>query len=227
MENNKTIKFDLEKSYKFIHYLNKNKNIKIDFNHKKNIISHYNENYETLFEFKLPLIFPSISTDETVFSYEKKLKSSVDSYIILLIQAGSSSIGYFKDGNLIHHKVIKKYMVRKKQGKAQITYLKRKGKSRLGSRIRLANTIDFFEEINEKLNEWKPNSVNKILYSCPVRLWGLLFKSKVKTPFNKEDYRLIKIPLDVNIPNFDELIRVNRFAQIGFLKTKDDFIMDF
>ncbi|MCK5077740.1 MAG: hypothetical protein KAR38_15260, partial [Calditrichia bacterium] len=137
-------------------------------------------------------------------------------YYIVLIQAGNSSIGYFEEGEVIYHKVIRKYMVRKKQGKAQITYLNKKGKSRAGSRIRLAETVEFFKEINDKLDEWERlGEAKKILYSCPAKLWGMLFNSKILPPFDKKDERLIKIPMDVKVPNFEELMRVNEFALCG------------
>ncbi|MEO1451203.1 MAG: hypothetical protein AAFV07_16855 [Bacteroidota bacterium] len=45
-------------------------------------------------------------------------------------------------------------MKRHKRGKAQISYLNTRGKSKAGSRIRLANTVAFFEEINERLQDW-------------------------------------------------------------------------
>jgi hypothetical protein len=111
-------------------------------------------------------------------------------------------------------------MVRKKQGKAQITYLNKKGKSRAGSRIRLAQTVKFFEEINEQVNMWIKNvNPDRLLISCPPRLWGLLFQSKIKPEFSKKDPRIFKIPIDIKIADRSELSRVNSMAQkciIGF-----------
>ena len=45
-------------------------------------------------------------------------------------------------------------MVRKKRGVSQIKHLKTKGKSRAGSRVRLAETEEFFENINGRLQDY-------------------------------------------------------------------------
>ena len=119
-------------------------------------------------------------------------------------------------------------MVRKKQGKAQIKHLQTKGKSRLGSRIRLQNTVLFFEKINAKLKEWHQKSaifdkVERIGQSGSPDLWHLFYTSKEEAPFQKDDVRLRKIPLTVHIPNFEELQRVNLWVNRGELTTyKDD-----
>ncbi len=88
-------------------------------------------------------------------------------YVVLLIQSGSCALGYFEEDETIDHKVFKSYMVRKKQGKSQISYLNSKGKSRAGSRVRLANTIRFFENINERLQEYfEEYEINRVAISC-------------------------------------------------------------
>ncbi|MEM8895691.1 MAG: hypothetical protein AAGC88_14000, partial [Bacteroidota bacterium] len=66
-------------------------------------------------------------------------------YLLLLIQTGHAAIGYFEGGENKAHKVFKSYLVRKKQGISQLKYLKTKGKSKAGSRVRLGNAVDFFE----------------------------------------------------------------------------------
>ena len=58
-------------------------------------------------------------------------------YCLTLVRAGQASLGYFHQGKLLDHKVFRGYLVRQKQGKSQFKYLKTKGKSRAGSRIRL------------------------------------------------------------------------------------------
>lgn len=138
--------------------------------------------------------------------------------MIALVQAGAAALGYFEEGEAVHHKAIKKYMKRHSQGKSQINYLKTRGKSKAGSRVRLANTVTFFEEINERLTEWEEDySPRKIMYSCTATLWGLLFQSKVPPPFTKKDNRLIKIPRDVQIPTYEELLHINHLSVAGWL----------
>lgn len=139
--------------------------------------------------------------------------------LLILIQAGHCALGFFEAGQVVEHKVIKKYMVRKKQGKAQITYMKTKGKSRAGSRIRLANSVAFFEEINERMTAWNEgHSIQRILYVCPVRLWAALFQAKNSPFFKKSDPRLFKLPMNTRTPSYDELLLVNRLIGYGYLE---------
>ncbi|MGD9899209.1 MAG: hypothetical protein AB7T22_08800 [Calditrichaceae bacterium] len=190
-----------------------------EINSKNNLLTYFDDVNEKIFDFRPPLPIPQISAISESALFSELPLVLPPPYLILLIQAGNSALAYIKEGKIEKHKVIKKYMVRKKQGKSQISYLKTKGKSRAGSRVRLANAVLFFEEINAKLQEWtKGNEVGRILYSWPVSMSELIYNSKIKPPFEKKDSRLIKIPMDVNIPNFAELQRVNRFVMKGYLR---------
>lgn len=138
------------------------------------------------------------------------------SYIVIIIQSGSCALGYFEGENLMVHKVFKSYMVRMKQGKSQVKYLKTKGKSRAGSRVRLAGTTEFFENINGRLKSWFDQyQIERIAFSCSKILLPLFFNSNVSPPFLKNDSRLIRIPRHINQPGFDELKKVGRFLQMG------------
>ena len=195
----------------------------LDEDLKKHAISIYEREERKVGQFRLPLAFPLLRG--SLEDYIESLNDYNASYTIILIQAGSAAIGVYCKDTLVHHKVIKKYMVRKKQGKAQISYLNSKGKSRAGSRVRLAKTIEFFEEINQKLWDWNIKT-ETILYSCPIKLWNLVFDSKVEPFFQKDDPRLLKIPRDIQTPNFDELKRISNFAQYGHFTTIDNNVID-
>lgn len=178
----------------------------------------YDEERNKLWAFRLPLPLPAIGENTSLDTYLDQLPEEIPSYCIMLIQAGAAALGYFEEGEVLLHKAFKKYMKRHKRGKSQISYLNTRGKSKAGSRIRLANTVRFFEEINERVGEWDElYEPERILYSTTAQLWGLLFQSNVKPPFEKKDIRLAKIPVDVNIPTFEELMRVNRIITSGWL----------
>ncbi|MFX1283777.1 MAG: hypothetical protein ACFFB5_08980 [Promethearchaeota archaeon] len=132
-------------------------------------------------------------------------------YLILLIRAGYAALGFSQNGILTHHKVIKKYMVRKKQGKAQLTYQAQRGKARGGAKLRLARTNEFLIEINTKLNDWQDSikEAQWIMFQCSPRLWNGIFKTKILTPFDKNDERLHKIGLNTYKPSYGELQRIN------------------
>ena len=160
---------------------------------------------------KLPHLLLVSKLEPLSLIQSKDFRSEIPSYLILLIRAGHAVLGCSQNGVLTHHKVIKKYMVRKKQGKAQLTYQALRGKARGGAKLRLIRTREFFEEINSKLSEWQ-DSINKaqwILFQCSPRLWGGLFKTKITPSFNKDDERLDKIPLNTYKPTYRELQRIN------------------
>ncbi|MBF9252549.1 hypothetical protein I2I11_04520 [Pontibacter sp. 172403-2] len=161
--------------------------------------------------FRLPLVLPPPGSGLTVE------KAQVN-YIILLIQSGNCALGYFENGVNLDHKVFRSYMVRKKQGKSQIKYLKTKGKSRAGSRVRLGETVEFFENINERLQAYfKAHQVHRIAISCSKTLIPYLFNSKVPTPFDKNDPRLYKIPKHMHTPIYEVMLDANRFLLRGEL----------
>ncbi|MHC2991816.1 hypothetical protein OB13_09550 [Pontibacter sp. HJ8] len=157
--------------------------------------------------FRLPLVLPppGIVADQV-------------NYVVLLIQAGNCAMGYFENGINLGHKVFRSYMVRKKQGKSQIKYLKTKGKSRAGSRVRLGETVEFFENINERLQEYfGEHEVHRIAISCSKTLLPYLYQSKVSTPFDKNDPRLYKIPKHIHTPIYEVLLDANKFLMKGEL----------
>jgi len=153
------------------------------------------------------------------FKYPESLKNGTTrpvSHITLLIKAGKSAIGYSQGEHLIDHKVISTYMVRKKQGKSQIKYLKTKGKSRAGSRIRLANSVRFFEHINERLTQhFNRYRIDRISMSCSKTLLPFLFQAKAGCPFNKKDERIYSIPRHIHQPDFKILKDTLQFLLRG------------
>lgn len=159
--------------------------------------------------FRLPLSLP--------YPGQSGEKTQVN-YVILLVQSGNCAMGYFENGRNLDHKVWRSYMVRKKQGKSQIKHLKTKGKSRAGSRVRLGETLEFFENINGRLQEYfEEHTIHRIAISCSKILIPYLFGSKVATPFAKDDPRLYRIPRHVHTPIYEVLLDTNRFLQRGEL----------
>jgi hypothetical protein len=207
METRRDIAYD--KSIPFLEYLLALPSFEFQWDQEKQKI--YGMYDGQPWSFRMPLPFPLPLTDTMPFpSYLEMVPSSPVPHFLILIQAGHSAMAYFEDGEMVHHKVIKKYMVRG-NGRAQVNYLQSRGKSKAGSRIRLANTISFFEDINEKLREWdKADTVERILISCPIQLQPLWFQSRIRPPFDKDDPRMIKVPLDVQRPDLEELENVHK-----------------
>ena len=167
----------------------------------------------------LPPLYPEPTLHEPLSDYIKKVPKDPPPYIVFLVQAGAAALGCFEEGKIINHKALNKYMVRKKQGKSQLTYLRQKGKSRAGSRVRLRESMEFFEEINIKLTEWEQpiKRAAIIFYSCPIRLLNELYQAKQKPPFERQDKKVKKIPFPIHPPNHKELMHINYLLNSGYL----------
>jgi len=140
-------------------------------------------------------------------------------YVMVLLESGLAATGFFEDNETVHHKVFRAYMVRKKQGKSQIKHLKTKGKSRAGSRVRLAESLQFFTEINEQLTEYlAKNRVDIIAVSISKTLMPFFYGAKVPPPFDKSDPRIYEIPKHIPDCNYENLIQTHRFLRMGELK---------
>ena len=173
------------------------------------------EGQEAVLKLRLPISFD--------MDKEGQLISEADiNYVLLMIRSGIASLGYFENGENLDHKVFRAYMVRKKQGKSQIKYLKTKGKSRAGSRVRLAETLEFFEEINTRMQDYfSVHRIDRIGISSATTLIPYLFGSKVPTPFEKNDPRIFKIPKHVQNPTYESLLETNSFLLKGELRSSD------
>lgn len=164
----------------------------------------------------------SLSFDSILNSIQEE---DFRNYILLFVRSGLASIAFFENFQLQDHKVFRAYMVRKKQGKSQIKYLKTKGKSRAGSRVRLAETELFFREISERLTAY--NSAYRIdLFglSCSETLIPFLFDEKSTNPFSKRDDRIFKIPIHVSNPTFENLKKAEKILLKNTWQFQDEAI---
>ena len=144
-----------------------------------------------------------LSIDQLWGKDNSLLKKSDFFLPVCVIKAGQASLALFHNSELIDHKVFRAYMVRKKQGKSQVKHLKTKGKSRLGSRIRLSETERFFEEINKRLNKYNKHPIEKWALSCSKTLWPFLFESDVTPPFESKSESIYKIPFHISEAKFE------------------------
>ena len=179
------------------------------------------------------LVWESLGTEYSLrLPYDLKVDkdANVDwdrtfEYIMLVVQTGMATVGMFNGQELLSHKVYGAYMVRKKQGVSQIKHLKTKGKSRAGSRIRLASGLEFFEEINTRLQRhFKEHDIERIIFSCSKILMPHFFGSKVAVPFDKKDDRILGIPRHIEKPTHEEMMRAHRFLCYAELNKKEVYL---
>ncbi|UXP31543.1 hypothetical protein N6H18_14420 [Reichenbachiella agarivorans] len=168
------------------------------YDFKKHVVLLNNDLHETEAFIRLPLHM-SLEDDLTVKTAEAKV-------LYVSIESGHAAICVMEGTHNVYHTTFSAYMTRKKQGFSQIKYLKKKGKSRAGSRVRLASTMEFFENINTTLTELlETYRVDRIGINCNATLVPFLHQSKVACPFEKKDQRLYKIPLHIPQSNYTHL----------------------
>ncbi|HET8858654.1 hypothetical protein [Marivirga sp.] len=154
------------------------------------------------------------------FKYDQK-KLNHSNFLIIIIHSGEAALAYSEESQIVEHKMIKAYMVRQKQGKSQIKHLKTKGKSKAGSRVRLAGTDHFSEEINEKIAEWDEYfEIGKIAISCNKTLQPFLF-NRPDAALKKNDVRMFKIPKHIQEANFENLSFIHNYLISMELKFDD------
>jgi hypothetical protein len=164
-------------------------------------------------EVRIPRVLPHGDPDEPLEAWLERASRPPGRQVVLLYQAGASALGIYDVGELIDHRTLRRYVVRGK-GRAQPSYLKTKGKSRYGSRLRLRNARRLAEDMAETLRDWREDHgpFDQVFYSCPVRHWADFVQEDL--PFD-ESVTLFKIPLDLNRPSHDEMLRAWRALSHG------------
>ena len=161
----------------------------------------------------------------------KLQRQDFQNQVIISIKSGIAAVAFYENFQLMDHKVFRAYMVRKKQGKSQIKHLKTKGKSRAGSRVRLQETLDFFENINERLQTYfEDKRVDLIAFGCSPTLFPYFFQSKKAAPFEKSDPRIFKIPVHIpsaTLENLEKAYRSICQTKIWVDENNREFVMQF
>jgi hypothetical protein len=210
--------FDDNWTLEFFKFL-RNKHLSIEYNKKKRKIIFYGSGHKKILSIRISLALN--------FSDEKSDLERLDfiNYVLILIKAGMASVAFFENSLMTDHKVFRAYMVRKKQGKSQLKYLKTKGKSRAGSRVRLAESEAFFSSINERIHTYFENyRVDLIGLSCSETLLPYFYSSPISSSFGKKDTRLFKIPKHVASPNLENLKELDSYLKRNFIERESEGI---
>ncbi len=168
------------------------------YHYQKHQVILENEHHEVIGYIRLPL---------HLAINEKLVITDPESLVLYLsIESGNAALCIMEGKENTYHTTFSAYMTRKKQGFSQIKYLNKKGKSRAGSRVRLASTVEFFEKTNTTLTLlFEEYEFARIAVDCPSTLTPYLHQSKIPCPFDKKDSRLYKIPLHIPQSNFTNL----------------------
>jgi len=181
-----------------------------------------------LFSMRLPLFFEDPEEREALWSYVERLPEYLElpDWSVLLMEAGRAAVGFVEQGKVVKHKNIRKYMVRKKQGKAQLTHLKTKGKSRYGSRLRLKEAEAYFDEILERLTADPHNKSPFVFYHCPVRLKACLNEAAEHMGIDLAASTWRRLAVNVREASFDELKRHSREALFCRFVLEDESLVE-
>ncbi|MFY0598612.1 MAG: hypothetical protein JXR03_03000 [Cyclobacteriaceae bacterium] len=191
-----------------------------EYNFKRHVILLKDVDHNPLGTIRLPLHL-ALNQDLSINTNEAQV-------LYLSLESGHAAISIMHGQENLYHTTFGAYMTRKKQGFSQIKYLNKKGKSRAGSRVRLASTTEFFEKLNLTLTElFEMYDIDRIALNCNTTLNPYLYQSKVKCPFEKSDPRLYKIPLHIPKSNFTNLeATIKRLkAPILFYENKSKGLM--
>jgi hypothetical protein len=165
---------------------------------------------------RLPLLAPRAQAGEALAAYVARLPGPSERSVVLLLQAGAMAVGCWDGDELLHHKAIRRYVVRG-HGKAQHLHRKTRGKSRYGARLRLQNWKRLLVETNERLAAyWRDHGApERVFVAVPVRVLPELFAVDPPPPFARDDARLQRVPMHVHRPDHAELLRVRRWLGGG------------
>lgn len=172
--------------------------VRYEYNHSKHTVELISADNDAMGVVRFPLHL-SLADDLTILDTQTNV-------LYLSIESGSAAICLMEGTENVYHTTFSAYMTRKKQGFSQIKYLNKKGKSRAGSRVRLAKTVEFFENINQTMNElWEDYQISRLALHCSKTLLPYLMQSKVPFPVDKRDPVLYKIPLHIPQSNYTNL----------------------
>lgn len=143
-------------------------------------------------------------------------------WIILLCQGGFFAGAVFRGDQVLKHKRIAKYTVRRKQGGSQMSKDQSKGGIHsAGASIRRQNEVKLREEIAELLKAWRV----EIAQSTRIFLHAPSFNSSSfyyeGSPISRRDPRVRSIPIVTQRPSFVELQRIHLIMSTVEISTFD------
>ena len=129
---------------------------------------------------------------------------------VFLMRAGRGAFAIWENGRFFRQKIITKYVVRAKQGKAQSNHNRGKRANSSGAGLRARNEASFITEAAELLDKWRGHLThcNPIVYSAPARLWGELQRAQKRPVVSKRDPRLLPLGMNLGRPGIAEMHRI-------------------
>lgn len=158
-------------------------------------------------------------SDDPLQRFVRALPVELPLQAMVLMQAGATAIGMFERGKPVATKSFKRYVTRG-NGKAQATFLKTKGKSRYGSRLRLGNAKRQLEETAERIATfWRVIGVpEQVFVGVPVRLRAELIAASPELAKSEDEGRVVRVPKDVPVPTTEVMVGCYRRMEWGEIR---------
>ena len=166
------------------------------------------------------VVFPSDEAKLTRLSVPIILKPQLEAMpevvakfqpsIVVAMQAESCGILLIDQLEIKSLRIFKRYTVRKSQGSAQLKHLQTKGKSRLGSRIRLQQLGKLFSESTAELDRLISTAPQtKHVFTCiNRRLLAAWLDTARPACWNQTSDRLFPAGLDMPRPSEDSMLQL-------------------
>ena len=152
-----------------------------------------------------------------------KLPLQLGKQAMVLLSADSIALAIWEDDELIKHKVLTGYTIRRSQGKSQLTYMRQGGGARsVGSGIRAREALRLFQAGARQLAEWEEElDEATVLFRGGVdRNWNELYAAKDPAmPVIRDDARWVSVGVGVRRPRLKDLERVREQLSWGTLVT--------
>lgn len=129
---------------------------------------------------------------------------------IILCHGGRFAAGIFRGAQLLQSKKFQRYVVRKKQGKRQMTWGKGSCGGSAGGWLRTFHEKKLHEDITQLLSSWRESldECETILIHAP----GSINQATIfgeDSPLNRDDQRIVKLHFQSNVVNSSEMKRIH------------------
>jgi len=130
---------------------------------------------------------------------------------IILCHGGRFAGGIFKGAQLLKSKKLQRYVVRKKQGKRQLSHMSKGGCcGSAGGWLRTFHEKKLHADITELLSSWSESldECETILIHAPGNInQATIFGAE--SPLDRDDERIVKLQIQTNVVNSSEVKRIH------------------
>ncbi|KAI8476266.1 MAG: hypothetical protein J3K34DRAFT_516686 [Monoraphidium minutum] len=141
------------------------------------------------------------------------------SVLVVLLAADAAALGVWRGGDLVRHKVLTGYTVRRGQGGAQAAHEARGGRGdTAGAELRRREARRLWQRAAARLDAWRADvdECHTLFHSGAVRNFSLLYSAtKPPPPVDRRDPRWRRLGVGVPRPRFASLLAAVKALSFG------------